>query len=270
MNRQYIYETHMHTSQASACGRTPGREYIRRYMDEGYAGIIITDHFYRGNCGVDRSLPWKDFVRSFMSGYEDARNEGEKQGFPVFFGWEENYDGDEYLIYGLDEDFLLAHPEMIAWTRRQQYDAVRAAGGCVVQAHPFRSRSYNHDIYLSPFLCDGVEGFNGGNEERWNSQALRYAGLMGLPITAGTDNHSLDHMVPGRLAGIALDRPLESIQDYVQILLNKRPISLFLPSAPAPWQAEMTPDLPAHWLDREGNDTGLDVEEILKNGPKTR
>ncbi len=89
MSRKYIYETHMHTSQSSLCGRTPGREYIQRYIDEGYAGIIMTDHFYRGNCAVDRTLPWRDFVRAFMAGYEDARIEGEKRGFPVFFGWEE-------------------------------------------------------------------------------------------------------------------------------------------------------------------------------------
>ena len=68
----YIYETHMHTCQASACGRSPGRDYIQKYIDAGYAGIIITDHFYRGNCGVDRGLPWREFVNRFCSGYEDA------------------------------------------------------------------------------------------------------------------------------------------------------------------------------------------------------
>ena len=43
----YIYETHMHTNQASACGRSPGKDYIQKYMDAGYSGIIITDHFFR-------------------------------------------------------------------------------------------------------------------------------------------------------------------------------------------------------------------------------
>ena len=108
----YIYETHMHTSQASACGRSLGREYIPKYMDAGYAGIIITDHFFRGNCGIDRSLPWAERIHLFCQGYEDAREEGAKRNFPVFFGWEENQDGDEYLIYGLDEAWLIAHPEM--------------------------------------------------------------------------------------------------------------------------------------------------------------
>ena len=148
----YIYETHMHTNQASACGRSPGRDYIRPYMDAGYAGIIITDHFYRGNCAVDRSLPWKEFIRRFCAGYEDARNEGEKLGFPVFFGWEENVDGDEYLIYGLDGDWMAERPDMPTWTRRQMHDFVRAAGGCVVQAHP-SGRGTITTISICPRKC---------------------------------------------------------------------------------------------------------------------
>ena len=260
----YIYETHMHTSQASACGRSPGRDYIQKYIDAGYAGIIITDHFYRGNCGVDRGLPWKEFINVFCAGYEDARNEGERRGLPVFFGWEENFDGDEYLIYGLDKSWMLEHPEMPTWTRKQQYEIIRAAGGCVVQAHPFRARSYNHTIYLSHALCDAVEGVNTANEPRWNSLALRYAELIGLPVTAGSDNHCADTMGPERLAGVVFDEPLEDIGGYVSAILERKPFALHLPGPVEPWTEAITPDLPAKWLDAEGEDTGADVMGILK------
>ncbi len=263
----YIYETHMHTVQASACGRSPGRDYIQKYMDAGYAGIIITDHFYRGNCGVDRSLPWKEFIHRFCSGYEDARNEGEKRGFPVFFGWEENFDGDEYLIYGPDEKWMVAHPDMPRWTRKQQYDFVHAAGGCVVQAHPFRARSYNHTIYLSPHLSDGVEVFNAGNETRWNTLAMRYARIVGKPITAGSDNHWADVMQKERLGGVILEQPLTCIQDYVDVILKRKPLELYLPAPIPPWTQDITPDLPALWLGEEGEDTGIDVMEALSSQP---
>ena len=56
----YLYETHMHTCQASACSDTRGRDYIQRYLDLGYTGIILTDHFFRGNCRIDRSLAGAD------------------------------------------------------------------------------------------------------------------------------------------------------------------------------------------------------------------
>ena len=262
----YIYETHMHTNQASACGRSPGRDYIRPYMDAGYAGIIITDHFYRGNCAVDRSLPWKEFIRRFCAGYEDARNEGEKFGFPVFFGWEENVDGDEYLIYGLDGDWMAERPDMPTWTRRQMHDFVRAAGGCVVQAHPFRARYYNHDIYLSSEMCDGVEIYNSGNERNWDILAARYAAVTGLPATAGSDNHFADTMCREKLSGVALDKPLGTIRDYVDLILRGGPIGLHLPETLPPWTPDITPDLPAHWLDAEGEDTGVDVVARLAEG----
>ena len=38
VNGKYLYETHMHTAEASKCSDTPGREYIARYQDSGYDG----------------------------------------------------------------------------------------------------------------------------------------------------------------------------------------------------------------------------------------
>ena len=58
----YLYETHFHTSVASACARSRGPEYLERYKRLGYAGIMVTDHFWRGNCAVNRHLPWAEFV----------------------------------------------------------------------------------------------------------------------------------------------------------------------------------------------------------------
>jgi len=81
----YIYETHMHTSQASACGKSPGKDYIQKYIDAGFSGIIITDHFFRGNCGISKKLPWEQRVHLFCQGYEDAKEAGYKLNFPVFF-----------------------------------------------------------------------------------------------------------------------------------------------------------------------------------------
>ena len=53
----YRYETHLHTRQGSACGTSSGAEHARHYLDAGYQGIFVTDHFFRGNTAIDRSLP---------------------------------------------------------------------------------------------------------------------------------------------------------------------------------------------------------------------
>ena len=252
INGKYLYETHMHTMEASKCSDSPAREYISRYRDFGYDGIIITDHFYHGNCAIDRSLPWPEFVRRFCLGYYHAREEGERQGFPVFFGWEENFHGDEYLIYGLDDQFMLAHPEMLEWTREEQHRAVRAAGGCVVQAHPFRARDYIRDIWLSPYFVDGIEGVNTANEDVWNTLALRYAASLGLPVTAGSDNHHVNAMRAEVLGGVLLDRPLTSGADYVRVILDRAPIGLYLPHPVPEYTPAIVPEKPVYWLEKDG------------------
>ena len=106
----YLYETHMHTRFGSLCGVSNGKQHAQYYKKLGFQGIIITDHFFGGNTGVPADLPWEKRVELFCLGYEDAWREGQRIGLDVFFGWEQNYQGDEYLIYGLDKEWLLNHP----------------------------------------------------------------------------------------------------------------------------------------------------------------
>ncbi len=262
----YLYETHMHTCQASACSDTRGRDYIQRYLDLGYTGIILTDHFFRGNCRIDRSLPWRERIHLFCSGYEDALEEGLKRGLDVFFGWEENMAGDEYLIYGLDKQWLLDHPEMEHWTRREQFEQVHRYGGCVIQAHPFRQRGYIQTIHLSPFLVDGVEVCNAGNEPEWNAQALQYGKRLGLPMTAGSDNHRIVTTVEERTAGVILDRRLTDIADYVSLIRSGASFGLRTVGPQIPYSRELAIDKPLEVLDREGNPFDTDILTYLDTG----
>lgn len=264
---EYIYETHLHTAQASACSDTPGRDYIQRYIDAGYAGVIITDHFWRGNCRLDRSLPWTEFVNRFCEGYEDALNEGIRRGLPVFFGWEETYQGDDYLVYGLDKRWLMEHPEVTRWTRAQQFAETHKYGGCVVQAHPFRAADYIRGIHLVPELVDGVEGYNAGNRrDEWNILGMRYARLSGLPVTAGSDNHHAGLMCPERLAGVAFDRPLGDIGDYVRAIRERRPFRPVVPVALPEWSRDTVPELSVEWLDGRERPVEMDTLAALENG----
>ena len=70
----YLYETHMHTSQSSACARSSGREMAMAAKGAGYAGIMITDHSWYGNNCIDASLPWEQWIEAFCLGYEDAKS----------------------------------------------------------------------------------------------------------------------------------------------------------------------------------------------------
>ena len=262
----FIYETHMHTTPASACSKTRGRDYISRYIDAGYSGVIITDHFWHGNCGIDRSLPWPEFVRQFCAGYEDALNEGVKRGFPVFFGWEESFEGDDYLVYGLDKQWLLDHPEVTAWDRKQQYQEVHRYGGCVVHAHPFRAAAYIRAIHLSPWLADAVEGYNAGNEQPWNILGMRYAQMLGLPVTAGSDNHHAERMCPDKLGGVVFDHPLRSVDDYVRAIREREAFTPRLPRDLPVWTDGCEHDLPVIWHDQNNKPFEQSIADVLQNG----
>jgi hypothetical protein len=226
----FLYETHLHTSQSSACAVSRGSEYIKRYLDLGFTGIMVTDHFFNSNTALNRLRPWSEWVKGFCSGYEDARNEGEKQGLDVFFGWEETFDGDDYLIYGLDKAWLLEHPEMVRWTREEQFREVRRYGGCVVHAHPFRQHSYIGVIHLAPYFVDALEAANAGNHKAiYDAQAFEYARMLGLPAVAGSDIHSAGNLDREMPFGIELETKLSSIKDYVSLILGKGNIALHIP-----------------------------------------
>ncbi|MCL1927163.1 MAG: PHP domain-containing protein [Treponema sp.] len=227
----YLYETHLHTSQASACATTRGKDYVQRYIDLGFTGIMVTDHFFNSNTTFDRRKHWREWVKGFCSGYEDARNEGEKRGLDVFFGWEETFDGDDYLIYGLDKTWLLEHPEMVRWTREEQFWEVHRYGGCVVHAHSFRQHAYLSTVTLSPYLVDAIEAANAGNHDAiYDAQAFEYARILGLPAVAGSDAHGIS--ILGRNGGpygISVTSKLSSVHDYVSLIMNKQYVSLHIP-----------------------------------------
>ena len=223
----YLYETHLHTRHGSGCGRASGPEYFDRYKRLGYAGIIVTEHFWRGYCAVDRRLPWPEFVERFCHGYEEAKAAAEGSGLQVFFGWEETIDGDDYLVYGLDKAWLLNHPESRGWTRAEQLHEVRRAGGCVVQAHPFRDRDYIDAIHLGP--ADAYEVANAGNPPENDLQAWRWAKKQGHLMTAGSDIHSARQFEDDQLCGVRFSQPLHSIQDYVEAIRSRTPFQLQAP-----------------------------------------
>lgn len=221
----YKYETHLHTRQASACATATGEQQALAYKAAGYTGIIITDHFFRGNTCISHSKPWEERINLFCSGYEDAKRTGDKINLQVFFGWEETFDGQDFLIYGLDKEWLLAHPEMEHWSIQQQFEEVTKYGGMVIQAHPFRDRYYIPKIRLYPKLVHGVEVFNACNRSSENKQAYVYAKKYDLPMTAGADSHHPDIIC----SGIRVSDKFESIDSYIDIIKNRKVLEFICP-----------------------------------------
>jgi len=258
---RYLYETHLHTCETSACGISHGRDYIRYYQDLGYHGLIVTDHFFGGNTAVSQHLPWREQVNRFCDGYEEAKNEGDKRGFQVLFGWEQAYDGDEYLIYGLDKAWLYEHPEVKRWTRAEQYTEAHRYGGCVVQAHPFRDRSYIRRIHLNTACVDGVEVYNAANPMYVNAQAYRYAKNLGLHMLAGSDIHQLgwpEHV------GIAVAEPFSDEKDFAMRIRTHAPMELIAPVEELQSAAIAPVRLPVEVLGENAQAVNISLATLLR------
>ena len=260
-----LYETHLHTSWASACAQSKGSQYIRYYKELGYSGIIVTDHFYNGNTAIPRNLPWKEWVKQFCRGYEEARNEGERQCFDVFFGWEETFDFcDDYLVYGLDREWLFDHPEVRNWTRGEQYQAVREAGGCIVQAHPFRQHSYIRQVVLSTGCVDAVEAANATNfEQSYDALAMRYAKKNGLPVTAGSDLHDVQNIRVEGVYGVYVPNKLETIDDFVKAVCNNTIDGISINNGRCDYHGDERVLLPVDVRDENDRSTGKNWKDFI-------
>lgn len=231
----YAYETHLHTSKASACGLNTPEEMVIACKEAGYTGIFVTDHFFYGNTAIDRALPWKEWVQGYCQSYELAKIAGDEIGLQVFFGWEASYRGTDFLVYGLDKEWLIAHPQIKDASIEEQYAMLHADGGMIIHAHPFREEFYIPEIRLFPEYVDGVETLNASHVPKFGAKAgggfdrlaKEYAIKHNLPQTGGSDIHSVN-LFGG---GMAFQSKLNSIQDYIQAVKSRS--GILLPLNPA-------------------------------------
>ncbi len=244
----YKYETHLHTREASACADSAAVDYIPAYLDAGFSGIIVTDHFFDGNTSISPRYRWDERVRRFMRGYKIAKAAGDRAGLSVFLGWEACFGEDEYLIYGLTEEWLLDNPDVLDWDHATLFQEVDRHGGLMVQAHPFRERYWNTGIFLHPYASHGVEVVNGANDLAHDQRARLYAEEYNLLMTSGTDIHHTSR-VTRNTRGMAFAEPLASIEEFISAVKSRENYSLLESPAHRAKPAIREPNLPVYHYD---------------------
>lgn len=215
--QQFKYETHSHTFVGSKCAKVSPEDLVRFYKSNGYSGIFVTEHFLNGNTTIPADLPWEDRILLYCGGFERAYEEGKKLGMDVFFGWEYSYRGTDFLTYGLDKQWLLEHPDLLSLSVNEYCAFVRAEGGFIVHAHPFREAGYIDMIRLLPRLVDAVEVNNACRTDFENERAEEYAEHYDLLRFAGSDNHWGPMK---RCSGIQLSRRLQDEKDMIRAVRN--------------------------------------------------
>jgi predicted metal-dependent phosphoesterase TrpH len=216
----YKIETHLHTVYSSRCGHLDAETLVAAYLEKGYRGIIVTDHFNRYNCDwrkADYSRP-DHAVALFQESYHRLLEAAAPHGMKIYKGAEIRFDGsdNDYLLIGYP-DWLLHDADRVfkdglaAFSRRcRQTDAL------LIQAHPYRGACSPAD----PRYLDGVEVLNRNQDwDNQNPKALEFAQVNCLLQTSGSDCHT-----PGQIGngGIISDTLPEDDTALLKLLRSGR------------------------------------------------
>lgn len=215
----FRYETHLHTYPVSRCGKASPEETVDFYSSRNYDGIFITNHFIDGNINIDKDAPYDEKIKFYFSDYERACKRGEEIGFKVFSGVEVAYEGTHFLVYGLDKEWYLAHPEITEMRKSEELTLMREAGAFIVHAHPFRTERWIDHICLFPEHVEGVEIINAGRTDFQNHMAEVYATEYELLPFAGSDNHRAGNCE--RLAGVDLQYSVNSVEEFIAAIRSR-------------------------------------------------
>ena len=183
-----IFDLHIHTTKGSSDSSLNPEDLVLEAERLGLRGLCITEH----------SGPWERHeFESFAS----------RHSVVLVRAMEVETDLGHMLAFGLDRYQAGFHKA------EELRRAADAGGGYVVTAHPFRyvlsqGKRENALLYQSvpdplpkkpedalghPIfkLAHAVEVVNGGTADQENEFAMSVAGILGMPVTGGSDAHSV-------------------------------------------------------------------------------
>lgn len=210
-------ETHLHTSCGSGCGEVAPELIPQFYIDRGFDALIVTEHYSSVICDWYAANNKKSLTESnvdaFFHGYRRMVKAAQNTPLRIFFGMEIGIVSDfgfaEFMLYGFDEKFLYAHPDLYLLDQRKLYSLCADNGFFLYQTHPFRVGINRGDTrYL-----DGIEVYNGHpGHDSHNDLAEKYCAEHNLIPLSGSDCHFKAAAARG---GIYLENDVESMAEII-------------------------------------------------------
>jgi hypothetical protein len=161
---------------------------LRAAKKAGLDGIVLTNHYQKSYVGEGGA---EEFAAQYVAEYRQTAALGADMGLLVLWGIEvtmSKHDNVHVLIYGVGEDFVLRHPSLYDLALPELYEAVRAEGGVLVQAHPLR---HDRNVLLDTQYLQGVEiSCHPLYEGTHLSELAEIARQAGLLLTCGGDYHN--------------------------------------------------------------------------------
>lgn len=194
-------DLHTHTSPRSPCSSIDPADLVAEAARLGLDAICLTEHQVLWRPNEIEELAQASAVEIFR-GNEFTTNQG------------------DILVFGYEED----RKELL--TIEELRDAVTAAGGFMIAAHPFRGfktfgigqlqmtveQASRRKVFD---FVDAIEIRNGKVSDQENEMAERVAERLDLPGTAGSDAHRLDEV--GKWV-TDFERQIEDEQELIEEL----------------------------------------------------
>jgi predicted metal-dependent phosphoesterase TrpH len=183
-----LFDLHIHTTKGSSDSSLSPEDLILEAERLGLLGLCITEH----------SGPWDR---------HQFENFASRHNVVLVRAMEVDTDHGHMLAFGLDQY------QSGFGQAEELYRAAKAVGGFIVTAHPFRGvlskpsrmrpalyqtvtdplpsrpeEALHHPVFK---VVHAIEVANGGTVDRENEFAMKVAGLLRLPITGGSDAHSV-------------------------------------------------------------------------------
>ena len=221
-----MIDAHTHSSGVSRCGRVTPKELIDQKMEQGYDGMVLTNH----------CQPWyypskehAQYVENLIEEYRIAKAYGDQVGFRVLLGIEVTVlDPGHYdmLIYGATEEMLRASPCLYEMTQKQLFDFCNRYGALLVHAHPLRLSFDGKEFGLAdPKYIHGAEINCTPKDLVLKDELLRVAKENELLVTCGTDYHAPDRTFRG---GMYVPDAVHTATDFAAYLKSASKTELFL------------------------------------------
>lgn len=207
-------ELHAHTAEVSPCGRYTAAEVVDKYIEAGFSTLVITDHFR--NYVVDYAgATWRQKIDHYLTGYRKALEYANGR-IHVLLGIELQFNGthNDYLVYGITEDFLYDHPEIQEMSLKS-FRAILPPDAMIFHAHAFR---FGCNI-TDPDLLDGMEAYNAITNDDNNAIADMWSKRYGLIQSSGSDYHG--GSVASIKGGIATDEPITDVIQLTRIFRER-------------------------------------------------
>jgi len=205
----YKTELHLHSAEGSACATATAEDIVKVYLEAGYTTVVLTNHFSPHTFKNLGPMTPEEKVEYYIDAYHALKKAADGK-LHVLFGMELLRTCD-YLIYGMTEEFLRAHTDLMDTSLLISAPIIREAGMILAQAHPFR----NDMKVTDPTILDGFEAYNAHTAPFRNKIADQWADEFGLIKTAGSDYHRDTHKAE---SGIITDFPITSNEELLATL----------------------------------------------------